>query len=1111
MTGGNVFLRNLSFSGCLRMWMALVQAVVLMATGAVCVAQNLPETYVRSAVFTKPLTELPDSLEGVARTSITYYDGLGRPVQTVKQRAGGNGRDLLSLTEYDAYGNPYRQWLEVEGSGSDGKCLNASSLKNEVMTFYGDNYPYKETIYERSPEMKVEQEILPGQAWRNREKSIFHMRGLNTEEDAFYNCPMFIVDADGALVLNGNYPSGRLHYENIINEDDVDAAVFTDRDERKVLERQYLSGSTLDTYYVHDFAGRLTYVIPPKAAALLPDNGNGVCDTAVVRKLCYQYSYDQYNRIISKRLPGAEPEFFVYDKMDNVLFSQDGNLRKKSQWRVTKLDEKRRKAVEGIATMPGATRESLQETWKYRMAKESRQTAGSFMEQMYYSDTCGISGFEPKVAYFYDNYDYFKKITGKDMPSDDDYPSGMENATGMLTCKLVWEDWYLVLISYTYDDRKRIVLEHEFNLDGMWELTSFNKYDFAGDLIGKKTVYQNNDLMLTFKSEFAYTYDDWGSLLSVEHKINDGAWTELYSYEYDDVKRLKSKTVYPRAADVSAQTTSYDYNLRGWMTSLNSPFFRQRLHYNDSIAGSTPRWSGSPSAMMFTVVNASGELDSCRVVYGYDAMERLLSVTPTTSSGDSHTFRESFEYDENGNPLVITRGNTAGLPVQYISLSYDGNQISALNETKTAEGVYSFIPSIVKGDYETGWTYDANGNRTADPSRGISSISYNLFNQPEKFTFSDGSTLTNLYRSDGTMYGRTEREKVMSTVSGGSSSSYTFKTTGYTFVGDFVVEDYTPAKMYFNGGYIDLFVTAPTSVTTSYKYYVHDNQGSVRAVVNQSGALVQAADYSAYGVPSTRYRMTADNRLHLGLEWQPMKGLYGYYNNARFRDALLAGMFFQIDPLAEKYYPFSPYHYAAANPLRFVDVNGRDIWELDVSGYAHKIIDDKEIDEIRMVDENGNPILNDNGKQISISFNYRTIESYRMQKIDQNKSFDVYKVRGDDNAKAMFEFMSENITGSETMVEIGLAKTGVEGDKGLNFITTSHTPKEEYGLGELYRGQLCNGYTIREFIHSHPLGNGIGEYDFKMKANIIGFQFDFNLPIPQFSIYYQPDKKYLKY
>lgn len=71
--------------------------------------------------------------------------------------------------------------------------------------------------------------------------------------------------------------------------------------------------------------------------------------------------------------------------------------------------------------------------------------------------------------------------------------------------------------------------------------------------------------------------------------------------------------------------------------------------------------------------------------------------------------------------------------------------------------------------------------------------------------------------------------------------------------------------------------------------------------------------------------MNADNRFHLGLEWQPMKGLYGYYNNARFRDALLAGTFLQQDPLAEKYYPFSPYHYGACNPLKYTDENGKEI------------------------------------------------------------------------------------------------------------------------------------------------------------------------------------------
>jgi len=83
--------------------------------------------------------------------------------------------------------------------------------------------------------------------------------------------------------------------------------------------------------------------------------------------------------------------------------------------------------------------------------------------------------------------------------------------------------------------------------------------------------------------------------------------------------------------------------------------------------------------------------------------------------------------------------------------------------------------------------------------------------------------------------------------------------------------------------------------------------------------------FTAYGVPSTRYAGTANNNhLHLGLEWQSMKGLSGYYNNARFRDVLLAGMFYQQDPLAEKYYPLSPYHYGACNPLLNLDFNGMD-------------------------------------------------------------------------------------------------------------------------------------------------------------------------------------------
>ncbi|MBQ7941938.1 MAG: hypothetical protein IJ328_05980, partial [Muribaculaceae bacterium] len=218
-------------------------------------------------------------------------------------------------------------------------------------------------------------------------------------------------------------------------------------------------------------------------------------------------------------------------------------------------------------------------------------------------------------------------------------------------------------------------------------------------------------------------------------------------------------------------------------------------------------------------------------------------------------------------------------------------------------------------------------NRTSDPSKGITSITYNHLNQPLKFTFEDGSYIEHRYRSDGTLYGRTEREKIITTtVNGGATDSWRWQSVSITKAGDFTLENAIPKRLEIDGGYISLTPYSSTSTTVAYYYYVYDNQGSVRAVLNERGELTQATDYSAYGVPSSRYAGTAaNNHLHLGLEWQPMKGLSGYYNNARFRDALLAGMFYQQDPLAEKYHPFSPYHYGMNNPLKYTDYNGMEV------------------------------------------------------------------------------------------------------------------------------------------------------------------------------------------
>ena len=67
-----------------------------------------------------------------------------------------------------------------------------------------------------------------------------------------------------------------------------------------------------------------------------------------------------------------------------------------------------------------------------------------------------------------------------------------------------------------------------------------------------------------------------------------------------------------------------------------------------------------------------------------------------------------------------------------------------------------------------------------------------------------------------------------------------------------------------------------------------------------------------------------------GKELDTKKGLNWYDYGARHYDATL-GRWLVVDPLAEKYYAWSPYNYCANNPVKFIDPNGKGIetvWDI---------------------------------------------------------------------------------------------------------------------------------------------------------------------------------------
>ena len=112
------------------------------------------------------------------------------------------------------------------------------------------------------------------------------------------------------------------------------------------------------------------------------------------------------------------------------------------------------------------------------------------------------------------------------------------------------------------------------------------------------------------------------------------------------------------------------------------------------------------------------------------------------------------------------------------------------------------------------------------------------------------------------------------------------------------------------------------------RYALTDQLGSIRALIDDKGKVVQQNDFYPFGAKAERdgLAQAEDNRfLFSGKECQALIDLNAYDFGARMYDASL-GRWTAVDPLAEKYTNLSPYNYCINNPLVIVDPDGNGIW-----------------------------------------------------------------------------------------------------------------------------------------------------------------------------------------
>lgn len=659
---------------------------------ATCVL-NAQDSY-RNYVLTRTIL---DTSGKYYLDNITYYDGLGRPFQTV-QKAVQNGlpvnKNLATLQEYDAAGREWNSWLPLAAGSSD--YLSPASFKSSAPGNYdNDSRAYSQPVYKASPLRRLTAQYGPGTAWYNAGRSVKTEYLLNTNA-APLNCIKYGVSSSDALTGNPTtfYAVGELSVVKTTNEDQNVSYSFTDKQGRTVLTRQMNGNEGHDTYYIYNDKGNLCFVLQPQYQ-----------ESADLSKYAFQYEYDNRNRCTKKTIPGAAFVEYTYNDADQLTFSQDGNQRTQTtkKWTYYLYDKFGRLTEQGECTNKSAT--------------------------------------SSPVAHIHNYYDGYGFI-GKNGFSPTYYTAGDANGKGYLTGSIVAVTGgnQKIYTSYYYD-----IYGHEVKCVYNKPHGGFTAVSTTYTFTGQPSTVSYNQLSGPEPNEvYTYTYD-WAERLSeVKHSLNNNTVT-LAKYEYNNKGQLISKSFHGSTGN----QLTYTYNLRSWMESIEGTYFTEKLHYTNGNAP-VKYYGGNISSMEWQV---HGESSFRNYLYNYDGLGRLGTATYT--DGTSKNFTEQItSYDKNGNIGGLKRygqtgAGTYGL-IDDLKFSWTGNRPDRVDDASTAT-VYNGGFEFKDGKKQAGeYAYDANGNLIKDLNKGIDFIGYNFLSLPDSIHFQNGSTINYQYAADGT-------------------------------------------------------------------------------------------------------------------------------------------------------------------------------------------------------------------------------------------------------------------------------------------------------------------------------------------------------------------------
>ena len=425
------------------------------------------------------------------------------------------------------------------------------------------------------------------------------------------------------------------------------------------------------------------------------------------------------------------------------------------------------------------------------------------------------------------------------------------------------------LFSQYYGKKGRVVQSHSSNLLGGWE-HSYSSYTYAGSLQQTKHVHTTNGKQDVVE-EYDYAYDHVGRLVKTTYCVNGSDKRELSVVDYDNYGRILLENI------MGKDEVLYDYNAQNMLT------------------------------------------DS-----GYNEGDR--------QNDGRGNYDESLSYDKMGNVQSLLRSGllddgSYGL-IDNLSYSYHGNQLLKVDDAAVGpyyQGAFHFVDGA---DEAVEYEYDANGNMVRDLNKGISSISYDLNNQPCKIEYNDGRNVSYLYDAEGSKLSVSYNLTAMSSAqpqmpvmqsSNVASANMSNGQKTIEYCGN-IICDGDETMILNNVGY----ALYNKDNNLSFYYYLKDHLGNNRVVVREYGEIEQVNDYYPTGALMTSSKGGDTQRFkYNGKELDRTNGLNWYGYGARNYDAAIV-RWDGMDKLCEKYSPFTPYGYCLNRFLNYYDKIGNE-------------------------------------------------------------------------------------------------------------------------------------------------------------------------------------------